>query len=39
MLTLLIANGGIVVCEFVGIAAAFELFGVSKYLPCPSSAS
>ena len=32
---MLIANGGIVVSEFVGIAAAFELFGVSKYLAVP----
>ena len=35
MLALLVANGGIVVSEFVGIAAAFELFGVSKYLAVP----
>jgi Mn2+/Fe2+ NRAMP family transporter len=35
MLALLIANGGIVVSEFVGIAAAFGLFGVSKYLAVP----
>jgi len=35
MLALLIANGGIVVSEFVGIAAAFELFGVSKYIAVP----
>jgi len=35
MLVLLIANGGIVVSEFAGIAAAFELFHVSKYLSVP----
>jgi len=35
MLALLVANGGIVISEFVGIAAAFELFGVSKYLSVP----
>ena len=35
MLALLVANGGIVVSEFAGIAAAFELFGVSKYLAVP----
>jgi Mn2+/Fe2+ NRAMP family transporter len=35
MLTLLIANGGIVVSEFAGIAAAFELFHVSKYISVP----
>lgn len=35
MLALLIANGGIVVSEFAGIAAAFELFGISKYVAVP----
>lgn len=35
MLALFIANGGIVISEFVGIAAAFELFHVSKYLSVP----
>ena len=35
MLALLIANGGIVVSEFVGIAAAFELFHVPKYVAVP----
>jgi len=35
MLVLLIANGGIVVSEFAGIAAAFELFHVSKYISVP----
>ncbi len=35
MLTLLVANGGIVVSEFAGIAAAFELFHVSKYISVP----
>lgn len=35
MLTLLIANGGIVISEFAGIAAAFELFHVSKYISVP----
>ncbi len=35
MLALLIANGGIVVSEFAGIAAAFELFGISKYIAVP----
>jgi Mn2+/Fe2+ NRAMP family transporter len=35
MLTLLIANGGIVVSEFAGIAAAFELFHISKYISVP----
>src|SRR2546423_7800617 len=35
MLALLVANGGVTVSEFVGIAAASELFGVSKYLTVP----
>ena len=35
MLTLLIANGGIVISEFAGIAAAFELFHISKYISVP----
>src|SRR5258708_10536256 len=35
MLAILIANGGIVSSEFVGIAAAFELFHVTKYIAVP----
>ncbi len=35
---LLVANVGIVVSEFAGIAAAFELFGVSRYLSIPIAA-
>ncbi len=35
MLALLVANGGVTVSEFVGIAAATELFGVSKYITVP----
>ena len=38
MLALLIANGGVTVSEFVGIAAATELFGVPKYVSVPLSA-
>ena len=38
MLTLLMANAGIIVSEFVGIAAAAELFGVSRYIAVPVSA-
>lgn len=38
MLTLLLANTGIIVSEFVGIAAAAELFGVSKYIAVPMAA-
>ena len=36
--TLFIANGGIVVSEFLGIGAAAELFGISKWLAVPVSA-
>jgi Mn2+/Fe2+ NRAMP family transporter len=35
MLAILIANGGIVISEFAGIAAALELFHVSKYISVP----
>jgi NRAMP (natural resistance-associated macrophage protein)-like metal ion transporter len=35
MLALLVANGGVTVSEFVGIAAASELFGISKYITVP----
>jgi Mn2+/Fe2+ NRAMP family transporter len=38
MLALLIANAGVTVSEFVGIAAASELFGVSHYISVPLSA-
>jgi len=38
MLALLIANAGVTVSEFVGIAAASELFGVSHYLSVPLAA-
>jgi NRAMP (natural resistance-associated macrophage protein)-like metal ion transporter len=34
----LIANGGLVVSEFVGIGAAMELIGVSKYIAVPIAA-
>ena len=37
MLTLLLANYGIIASEFVGIAAA-ELFGVSRYIAVPAAA-
>ncbi|MGB9178022.1 MAG: Nramp family divalent metal transporter [Pyrinomonadaceae bacterium] len=36
---ILIANGGLVVSEFVGISAAAELFGVSKYIAVPVAAA
>jgi Mn2+/Fe2+ NRAMP family transporter len=38
MLALLIANGGVIVSEFVGIAAATELFGVPRFVAVPLAA-
>lgn len=38
MLALLIANGGVTVSEFVGIAAATELFGISRFISVPLAA-
>jgi Mn2+/Fe2+ NRAMP family transporter len=38
MLTVLIANGGTVISEFAGIAAALDLLHVSKYLSVPALA-
>ena len=38
MLALLVANAGVTVSEFVGIAAATELFGVSRYVSVPFAA-
>ena len=38
MLALLIANAGVTVSEFVGIAAATELFNVSRYISVPFAA-
>jgi Mn2+/Fe2+ NRAMP family transporter len=35
---ILLANGGVTVTEFVGIGAALELFGISKYIAVPISA-
>ncbi len=37
--TILIANGGLIISEFVGIGAALELFGVSRYVSVPLAAS
>src|SRR5687767_11063788 len=39
MLALLVANGGVTVSEFVGIAAATELFGVPSFLSVPLTAA
>jgi len=36
--TLLLANAGLVVSEFAGIAAAAELFGISHYIAVPAVA-
>jgi NRAMP (natural resistance-associated macrophage protein)-like metal ion transporter len=38
MLALLIANAGVTVSEFVGIAAAAELFGISRFISVPLAA-
>lgn len=38
MLSLFIANGGVTVSEFVGIAAAMEIFGVPRYVSVPIAA-
>ena len=38
MLALLIANAGVTVSEFVGIAAAAELFNVSRFISVPFAA-
>lgn len=38
VLALLVANLGLVVSEFAGIGAAFELFGVSRYISVPIAA-
>lgn len=38
MLALLIANGGVTVSEFVGIAAATELFGIPRFISVPLAA-
>ena len=38
MFLIFVSNAGLVVSEFLGIAAALELFGVSKYIGVPISA-
>src|ERR1044072_3592061 len=38
MLALLVANAGVTVSEFVGIAAATELFNVSRFISVPLAA-
>jgi NRAMP (natural resistance-associated macrophage protein)-like metal ion transporter len=39
MLALLVANGGVTVSEFVGIAAALELLGITRYISVPIAAA
>lgn len=39
MIVLLLANLGNTLCEFAGIAASMEIFGVSKYISVPVGAS
>jgi Mn2+/Fe2+ NRAMP family transporter len=39
MMALLVANGGVTVSEFVGIAAATELIGVPRYVSVPLAAA
>ncbi|MEP6925067.1 MAG: Nramp family divalent metal transporter [Pyrinomonadaceae bacterium] len=36
---ILIANGGLIISEFVGIGAALELFGISRYVSVPLAAA
>jgi Mn2+/Fe2+ NRAMP family transporter len=38
MLALLIANTGIIIAEFVGVAQAAEIFGISRYIAIPITA-
>lgn len=38
LVTLLVANAGIIASEFIGIAAGAELFGVSRYIAVPVAA-
>ncbi len=38
LIALFVANAGIIFSEFIGIAAASELFGVSRYISVPLSA-
>lgn len=38
MITMLVANMGTITAEFAGVASAFEIFGVTKYLSVPLAA-
>ncbi len=39
MSALLIANIGVIISEFIGIAQASELFGISRYITIPLTAA
>ncbi|MCL5291223.1 MAG: divalent metal cation transporter [Actinobacteria bacterium] len=39
MLTMLVANLGTTIAEFAGVAAAMEIFGISKYIAVPVAAT
>ena len=39
MLVTLLANGAVLVAEFAGIAAALEIFGITRYLTVPLAAA
>lgn len=39
MLVVLIANGAVLVAEFAGIAAALEIFGITRYITVPIAAA
>jgi NRAMP (natural resistance-associated macrophage protein)-like metal ion transporter len=39
VMIVLLANGGVIVTEFVGIGAALELFGISRYISVPLAAA
>ncbi len=39
VVVVLLANGGVTVTEFVGIGAALELFGISRYVSVPLAAA
>lgn len=38
MLTMLVANLGTITAEFAGVASAFEIFGINKYMVVPIAA-
>jgi NRAMP (natural resistance-associated macrophage protein)-like metal ion transporter len=38
VVVVLLANGGVIVTEFIGVGAALELFGISRYVAVPIAA-